>query len=137
MTRLAGLAALAFILPAHAAESAPVYTSGWGSLMQGLFGLVVVLGLLYGFLLILRRFGTATSGSQGIIKIVGGVMLSPRERLVMVEVRDTWLLLGVASGQVNLVHSMPKPADAEIPPANVPAPFAEKLSAMLRRDGKA
>lgn len=134
MTRLAGLGALALALPAGAADT-PAYTSGWGSLLQGLFGLLIVLGLLYAFLMLLRRFTGPNQGMQGVVRIVGGVMLSPRERLVMVEVRDTWLLLGVASGQVNLIHSMPKPAAEELPPPAAPTHFAEKFAAMMRREG--
>ncbi|MBK6742202.1 MAG: flagellar biosynthetic protein FliO [Hydrogenophilales bacterium] len=134
--RLASAATLALSGSAHAADPVLTQSSGWGSLMQGLFGLLVVLGLLYAFLLVLRRYGPATSGAQGIVKGVGGVMLSPRERLVMVEVKDTWLLLGVASGQVSVVHSMPKPEAAETVAAPVPPPFAGKLAAMLRHPGK-
>jgi flagellar protein FliO/FliZ len=119
---------------ANAADAAPA-ASGWGALLQGLFGLAVVLGLLYAFLWLLRRYGQTNAGTQGIVKVVGGVMLSPRERLVMVEVKDTWLMLGVASGQVSLVHSMPKPADANTDMAPV-SPFAGKLAAMLRPPGK-
>jgi len=130
-------ALFALAWPACAAEAAPVNGSAWGALLQGLFGLLVVLALLYAFLLLLRRFGTGQAGAPGIVRIVGGVMLGPRERLVMVEVRDTWLLVGVASGQVSLVHSMAKPADAAAYPASVPqAAFAERLAGLLRRDGK-
>ncbi len=49
----------------------------------------------------------------GLLKVVGGVMVGPRERLVVVEVGDTWLLLGVAASSVTLVHSMPKPLQAD------------------------
>ena len=132
--RLASAAALAAPATARAAEAMP--SSGWGALLQGLLGLLIVLGLLYGFFLVLRRYGPATSGTQGFVKVVGGVMLSPRERLVVVEVKDTWLLLGVASGQVSLVHSLPKPDTAEIAAQPVAAPFAGKLASMLRQHGK-
>jgi flagellar protein FliO/FliZ len=100
------------------------------------FGLAIVLGLLYGFLHVLRRYGPSNVGAQGLVKVVGGVMLSPRERLVMVEVGDVWLLLGVASGQVSLVHSMPRPAGAETPAAPPPGAFAAKLAALSRQSGK-
>lgn len=110
--------------------------SGWGSLLQGLFGLLVVFALLYGFFVLLRRYGPATQGAQGALKVVGGVMLGPRERLVMVEIEDTWVVLGVTANQVNLVHSLAKPADAETRAAPPPAPFAGKLAAMLRQPGQ-
>lgn len=121
---------------ALAAESAPL-GSGWGSLLQGLFGLLVVFALLYGFFVLLRRYGPTTSGAHGALKIVGGIMLGPRERLVMVEVDKTWLILGVTAGQVNLVHQMAKPEGADSTAAPPPtAPFAGKLAAMLRQPGQ-
>jgi flagellar protein FliO/FliZ len=120
--------------PSAAAEiTAATHTGGWVAMLQALVGLLVVLGLLYGFLMLLRRFGPSTTGARGIVKVVGGVMLSPRERLVMVEVQDTWLLLGVASGQVNLVHAMPRPEHAENSPVeSAEPPFASRLADFLR-----
>jgi flagellar protein FliO/FliZ len=130
-------AAISLFLPGAAIAAEPASLgSGWGSLLQGLFGLLVVFALLYGFFILLRRYGPATQGAQGAIKIVGGVMLGPRERLVMVEVENTWLVLGVTAGQVNLVHSLAKPADAETRAAPPPPPFAGKLAAMLRQPGQ-
>ena len=129
---LAGLPRLTW----GAVDAGVVASTGFGSLLQGLLGLALVLGLLYGFLILLRRFGPAASHGQGIVKVVGGVMLSPRERLVMVEVNDTWLVLGVASGQVSLLHSLPKPDDADQLTEPPIAPFASRLAAMLRQSGK-
>ncbi|MHB1061000.1 MAG: flagellar biosynthetic protein FliO, partial [Thiobacillus sp.] len=40
-----------------------------------------------------------------------------RERVVVVEVDNTWLLLGVGGGNVRLLHTLPRPADSNIPPA--------------------
>lgn len=82
------------------------------SLLQVLLALLVVLGAIGLFAWLMRRFTPGQSGARGLLKVVGGVMVGPRERLVVVEAGDTWLLLGVASGSVRLVHSMPKPVHA-------------------------
>jgi flagellar protein FliO/FliZ len=50
-------------------------------------------------------------GTQGVVKVVGTTAVGARERVVVVEVDDTWLLLGVGGGNVRLLHSQPKPAD--------------------------
>ena len=42
---------------------------------------------------VLRRFGPAQMGPGGVMRVIGGVMIGPRERLVLVEVNDTWLVL--------------------------------------------
>ena len=128
----------AIMLPtlAEAADAAPS-PSMIGALAQALIGLLVVLALLYGFFWFLRRFGPAQSSAQGAVKVVGGVMLGPRERLVVVEVRDTWLLVGVAAGHVSALHVLPKP-EGESPEGLVPdkplaASFSTRLTDLLSR----
>ena len=130
-----GLAvSLSGMLPAvaRAAEAVP-QTSTFAALFQALFGLAVVLGLLYGFFWLLRRYGPAQSGAQGVVKVVGGVMLGPRERLVVVEVEDTWVLVGVAAGHVSTLHTLAKPEGVDTTPQPVAPPFADKLADLLRR----
>jgi len=117
-------------LPAFAAEPP---TAG-GSLLQAVLGLLLILALMYGFFWLMRRYAPGQSAAQGVVKVVGGVMLSPRERLVVVEVGDTWLLLGVASGNVNLLHRIDRPEGAVTAGTNpASGPFAERLAEWLRR----
>lgn len=101
---------------AQAAESStpPAVASpvSFISLLQVLFALLIVLGAIGLFAWLMRRFVPGQAGAGGVLKVVGGVMVGPKERLVVVEVGDTWLLLGVAASSVTLVHSMPKPLQA-------------------------
>jgi len=118
-----------------AAEATPVSTSG--ALLQGLLGLGMVLAALAVFFWFLRRFSPGQSAAQGAVKVVGGVMLGPRERLVVVEVGETWLLLGVGGGQVSTLHTLPRPegytpAAANLQSAGIPD-FADKLKAFLSK----
>lgn len=125
------VAASAF--PVHAANELPAVSgvSTFGVLFQGLLGLAVVLAALVGFFWFLRRFSPGQTGAQGVVKVVGGVMLGPRERLVVVEVGDTWLLVGVGGGQVTSLHNMPRPA-GYVPAAAGDLPgFADKLKDFL------
>lgn len=129
---------------AGAAETAPVVQGGgFGALMQGLLGLLVVLAALFAFFWLLRRFAPGQTAAQGVVRVVGGVMLGTRERLVVVEVGDQWLLLGVGAGQVSHLHTMPRPAEvqgpegdapvASLPPSSLPPSFAAKLTEILAR----
>ena len=81
-----------------------------GGLLQVLLGLAIVLAAVAGTAWLLRRFGPGQSGAGGVARIVGGLMVGPKERLVVVEIEDNWLVLGVAPGQVNTLHTMAKPA---------------------------
>lgn len=126
--------ALAMAAPARAAEQAVAGVSdvsAFGVLFQGLLGLAVVLAVMVGFFWFLRRFSPGQSGAQGAVKVVGGVMLGPRERLVVVEVGETWLLLGVGGGQVTPLHTLPKPPGYVAPMTGELAGFADRLKDLL------
>jgi flagellar protein FliO/FliZ len=130
---LLGLACfLAAAAPVRAAAEPPDISTG-GALLQGLIGLIIVLAVLAVFFWFLRRFSPGQTGAQGVVKVVGGVMLGPRERLVVVEVGETWLLLGVGGGQVNTLHVLPRPANY-VPSPRDPLPgFADKLKDLLAK----
>lgn len=132
MSRAGLILASLLATPAWSASEPPAVSTG-AALFQGLLGLVIVLAALAAFFWFLRRFSPGQSGAQGAVKVVGGVMLGPRERLVVVEVGDTWLLLGVGGGQVNTLHTLPRPANyVSAGPEPLPG-FADKLRDLLQK----
>ncbi len=98
---------------AQAARTPPVADLG-GSLWQLFAGLAVVLALLVGSLWILKRLVAQRDASAGLLRLVAGTSVGTRERVVIVEVGTTWLVLGVAPGRVSPL--------AEIPRQPIPAP---------------
>ena len=46
------------------------------------------------------------------MRVVGGVSVGTRERVVVLEVADTWLVVGVAPGQVQTLHTLPRQESA-------------------------
>ncbi len=71
------------------------------SVMQMALGLVFVLGVIFLLAWLMRRV-TGIQGAKQHIKILSAINVGTRERAVLVEVAGEQLLLGVASGQVNL-----------------------------------
>jgi flagellar protein FliO/FliZ len=80
------------------------------SLLTVLLSLTLILGGFVAVAWLARRY-LPGMGAQGVVKVVGTTAVGARERVVVVEVDDTWLLLGVGGGNVRLLHSQPKPAD--------------------------
>ena len=76
-----------------------------------LLSLLLILGGFIGVAWLVRRYLPGV-GKQGVVKVVGATMVGPRERVVVVEVDDTWLLLGVGAGQVRLLDKRAKPVGA-------------------------
>ncbi|GHC26124.1 flagellar biosynthetic protein FliO [Aidingimonas halophila] len=69
--------------------------------------LVIALILLCSYLL--KRFGGHRHIGGRHLQVVGSVGVGQKERVVIVAVEDTWLVLGVGNGQVNKLHDLPAP----------------------------
>ncbi len=78
------------------------------SLFQVVIGLGAVIAALIGGIWLLKRVSHAHGAAAGGLRVIAGASVGPRERVVLVEVEDTWLVVGVAPGQVNALHQMPK-----------------------------
>ena len=93
----------AYVPPAPAALSS-------GSILQVIFSLLLVLGaiVLVGWLL--KRINLPQQGGRNLLKVVSGVAVGQRERIVLVEVGDTWLVVGVTPGSARTLHTLPKSA---------------------------
>jgi flagellar protein FliO/FliZ len=81
-----------------------------GGLVQVLLGLGAVIVAIVGALWLLKRLSAAHGAGGGALRVIAGTALGPRERVVLLEVADTWLVVGVAPGQVSALHRMPKGA---------------------------
>lgn len=106
-------------------------SSPFVGLLQMLLALAIVLGLIVFFAWLMRRLSRGQRFGGGQLKIRGGVMLGPRERVVLLEVADTWIVVGVGGGQVNALHAMPRPDNVE--PASGDSVTGENFSAWLQR----
>ena len=98
----------------HAAEVArPAYTPpppavSSGNIAQIIFSLLLVLAAIVLVGWMLKRMNVAQQGSVKLLKVLGAVPIGQRERIVLVEIKDTWLVVGVGPGQIRTLHSLPK-----------------------------
>lgn len=93
------------------AAAVPATTSapslGTAGLLQAGSGLVVIIGLIFLVAWIARRLGLQRHSKGHLLKVVGSTAVGRQERVVIVEVADTWLVLGVTAGQINTLHNLP------------------------------
>ncbi|MBI1175045.1 MAG: flagellar biosynthetic protein FliO [Sideroxydans sp.] len=115
--RLLLSALLGFPVLAVAETTRPAYTPptvlSSGSMLQVIFSLLLVLGAVVLIAWVLKRISQPLQGAGRQLKVISGVAVGQRERVVVVEINDTWLILGVAQGNVRTLHTMPK---SELPP---------------------
>lgn len=121
-------------ISASAAESAGTTVSA-GTYFQTGLALAFIVAILVGAAWLARKVSGGKKFGQGDMKIIGGVALGPRERIVLIEVGDKWLVIGIVPGQIRTLHRMEKgearPADA--PPWSAEKPFAHWLKSVTER----
>ena len=105
------------------------------SLFGAVFALLLVLALIVGLGWLLKRLpGSGFRPAEG-MKLVASLNVGARERLVVVEVNNQQLLLGVTAGSINTLHVLPEPLPATPPPNLKQLPnFAQVLAQKLRKD---
>lgn len=87
-------------------------------LMQSFAGLVVVIGLILILAMLFRRFGDQGLGAPGNMRVIGGLNVGQRERLVLVQVGEKQILLGVAPGSIHSVMTFDEPLENTQAPSN-------------------
>lgn len=104
--------------------------SAAGAVGGTLFALALVLGLIVGLAWLARRMpGLAGMRGGNGLRVVASLALGPRERLVVVEVGQTQLLLGTGASGTRLLHTLEAPLPVA-PPPHAPA-FAQLLAQRL------
>lgn len=135
-------AALAGARPAAPVQMAAPPSAG-GSLLQTMFSLIVVLAILVGLAWLLKRYGPKTITGSANVKLVGALSIGARERILVVEVGEQWIVVGASPGRMNALATMPRQEAEEDPPVAAQvlpsANFAEwfKQTIEKRNGGKA
>lgn len=102
-----------------------------GSILQMIFGLAVVVFLIIGVAWFMRRMGSFHGHANSSMKILGGMSVGQRERVLLMEVGNTQLLIGTTPGNIRTLHVFEEPV---ILPdqKDTPVSFAERLNAVLK-----
>ena len=111
-----------------------------GYLAQLIVGLLFVLVCIVVLAWLAKRFNRLQSSSDGSLQILGGISMGARERVVLVQVGATQLLLGVAPGRINMLHQLEQPLEKagadehHILHRSFGRGFADKLNTALTRN---
>ena len=78
-------------------------------LLQVIGSFVVVILLLIGVLVLLRRFNGVSSQMSGNMRVISSVGVGQRERVVLLQVGVEQILVGVGPGNVRKIHAFDQP----------------------------
>ena len=112
--------------------AAPVVGSSiGGQLTQLVLGLLLVLGLIFALAWLLRRVQQAGPRQGQVIELISSRALGARDRLVLVQVGNEQILLGLTPGRITPLHVLKEPV--QVPGTAQPATpeFAKRLMEIL------
>ena len=124
---LCSLATFAVVAEARAQVTAAPVADAAPGLLQAILGLGIVLALIWGAAWVIRRLAPGLGKQRNsLLKVIARQAVGAREHVVIVEVADRWLLLGVGAGNVRTLETLPK---IEIPNDE---PIAHSFAKILR-----
>ena len=121
---------------AFAAPQIAVTTGTGGSLLRTTLALLVVLAAVLGTAWFARRLRGLSGGDAGKLAVLAQLSLGARERAVLIRAGGERLLLGVAPGNVRMLHVLTDDAGAsasEPPDARAPAAATPSFKSLLLR----
>ncbi len=106
----------------------------WSSMLRVVAGLALVLAVFFVLLRLLRRMQPGLAGARTDLRLVAALALSPRERLLLVQVGEQQLLLGSSAQGLRRLHVLPAPLP-ERGQGGASLGFAERLRRASQRVG--
>ena len=106
-----------------------------GYLLQLIIGLIVVVICILALAWVAKRVNGLQSSTDGMLKILGGISMGSRERVVLLQVGEKQLLLGVSPGRINTLHVLDGNIENEnLNSDSIPGgSFSEKLKDKLAK----
>ena len=117
---------------ASATAAAPVVGSSiGGQLTQLVLGLLLVLGLIFALAWLLRRVQQAGPRQGQVIELISSRALGARDRLVLVQVGNEQILLGLTPGRITPLHVLKEPVQVPDTAQAATPEFAKRLMEVL------
>jgi len=93
-------------------------------------GLLLVVLLILALAWLVKRFNLNQQSGNGLIRIIAGLSVGTRDRILLLQVGEEQILLGLTPGRIEKLHTLAQPLDA--PDAgSVSASFAHKLNRLM------
>jgi flagellar protein FliO/FliZ len=134
------LSALLLVQSSHAQSSLAQShsVSPTTGVIQILLALSFVIFLMLAIAWLIKRIGPGMIRQQLPMKVIGGMRIGNREKVMVIEVADQWLVLGITAQQINTLATLPKqelnePNEAKEAETATNNPFANWLKTTMEK----
>lgn len=95
-------------------------------------GLIAVIALIFGCAWLVKRMNGLTGINSQAMRIVSVLSVGARERIVLIEVGGTQILVGITPSAIRTLHVFDEPVVTES--GRIEGDFAKRLQAMIGRN---
>ena len=99
--------------------------------LQILLSLILILLIIFLSAWLLKRYAHINGALNGQIKVLGGLSLGQREKVVLLQVGEAQILVGVTTTQITTLHTLAKPIEVESSEMEA-RPFSRKLQGAMQ-----
>lgn len=93
-------------------------------------GLVLVVVAIFVLAWLVKKFNLTQQSNNGLIRIIAGLSIGTRDRIVLLQVGEEQILVGLTPGRIAKLHTLTHPLQA---PDSTAAPnsFADKINRLM------
>ncbi|MBI3771255.1 MAG: flagellar biosynthetic protein FliO [Gammaproteobacteria bacterium] len=108
-----------------------------GQLFRTIIGLSFVIAVIIGIGWLAKRYGTLKMGSDNALIIRSGISVGQKERVVLIEIGDEQILVGVAPGNVTKLHVLKNKVAINRDVSTMPdgGQFLDRLKKVMKEKG--
>ncbi|MDH5301609.1 MAG: flagellar biosynthetic protein FliO [Gammaproteobacteria bacterium] len=118
------------VIQSHQSYSAPDTTS---ALLKVTLGLGLVVAAIFGSAWAFKRFAGTAFIANDTMKIISGLSLGTRDRIVLIQVGDEQIVVGISPGRIQTLHVLKYPVDVSTENSVVGSAFSERLNAVIKQ----
>ena len=99
-------------------------------------GLILVVAAIFLVGWVVKKMNLTPQSHTGLIKVIAGLNLGTRERIILIEVGGEQILVGLCPGRMEKLHTLTTPLDTETLNGGSATSMQSKFSHMLAGIGK-
>ena len=111
-------------------EGSPMDPVSPSYLMKLTAGLLAVVIIIFFFAWLMKRLKLTQHSRGGLLQIIAGLSVGTRDRIVLLQVGDEQILIGLSPGRMEKLHTLKQPLAVEESEV-VLAPFAQKINDLM------
>lgn len=123
------------ILATTAQTSAALEPLSSSYLLKLTGGLILVVIVIFGLAWMVKKMNLTPRSQTGLIKVVAGLNLGTREKILLLEIGDEQILVGLCPGRIEKLHTLTTPLNTDSidvqAAGSMHSKFARKLNQLM------